>query len=222
MHLSPLTLSERATGTQGRIDSWIPSRKHPFHLFQRNIQTIVQPDNTILAIVEAVDMPGQQPSEGQGRAMSSFDLAGICFHGVGPKDMTDGVTPLRRIPNFSVDVAYTRPVTRPVQATNLFYSELFRMLRPRGLYTFLTPDRRQGAMSRARHGGSSLLGSAFGARRSIKRQAARHGFHVERLERLPDAGPANYRPPGVPPITSDGIDGWIMGVLRKKDLRELL
>ena len=231
MQLSNDSLESPSSTRPALINSWFPDESHPCCRFERSISDMARSDDAVLEI-------------SSGSSSASFCKLPSFVGAVRGVDMTN----MASLANASIDIAFCRYMVQPAGAMNRYYSEVFRTLRPGGIYVFLAPhywgykqmisrfithrtDR--SAMVNARtgsqkHAEPECLESNTG--RSIKRLADHHGFVVEQLDYL-DQGRPNLgtdHPPGSRYATFLArhpafrcLRGLIMCRLKKKFMRDL-
>ena len=231
MQLSNDSLGDPSSTMSALINSWFPDESHPCCKFARSISDMARSDDAVLEI-------------SSGSSSASFrKLPGF----VGAVRGVD-ITNMASLANASIDIAFCRYMVQPAGAINRYYSEVFRTLRPGGIYVFLTPNfwgyeqmisrfithrTDRSAMASPRTGSRKnaepgCLKSNTG--RSIKRLANHHGFVVERLDYL-NHGRSNLgtdHPPGSRYATFLArhpafrcLRGLIMCTLKKKFMRDL-
>lgn len=234
MQLSQDPLRNRPPTNREPINSWFPDENHPCRILERSINDVAKSDDLVLEIGCKYSDPPIPELKGLVGSVSSIDVADIA-------DVT----------NASINIAFSRCVIQHVSDTDRYYSELFRALRPGGVYLFLTPNfwGYESMMSRiipsrtdqpikdhaVNHLRKNILPISYrsNTRRSIKRLAKHHGFDVERLDYLSQS-PSNFE--GCQSLFVLGskyekflarhrmlhsLRGWIFCTLTKKFLRDL-
>lgn len=252
MQLSQESLGSYAPDVRGHINTWFPFKNHPHHVLEHCINNIIKHDDTVLEIGCGRFAPLLRRLKGTVKALRGIDLVDFAVDDPDIQLLNEDVTNMEGIANHSIDVAYSQHVMEHISDIDLCYSELFRTLKPGGLYVFVTPnywissssishmlpDRWRRTIMGRRTDNADDEGSKplylSNTRRSISRLAARHGFWVEQFDYLcqtPDQTDvkrsAMLRNNGRHPTkecrrSRPGYNRWIFCVLKKKFLKEIL
>ena len=123
MQLSQQSLESPPSPTRDLINNSFPHENHPYRTLEREINDLARSDDVVLEIVS-----GNSP-------YSSQELEGFIgtVHGIGAANMAT-------VTNASIDIAFSRGLIHHVGSIDCYYSTLFRILRPSGVYVFLTPN----------------------------------------------------------------------------------
>lgn len=125
---------------QTLIDRYFPASSHPYRILEREIEKHLHPGAVVLEIGCGRSAPVLSMFRNRGAKLIGIDVV--------PFDLKDpeiglvscSVTSMTPIESESISVAFSRSVMEHVEDVNQAYSEIKRVLKPGGVYIFLTPN----------------------------------------------------------------------------------
>jgi len=190
------------TEIQSQINYFFPPETHPYRALERAIDAAVGSDSVVLDVGCGHGAPNLQRLKGRAGRLYGIDLVDFDAQSDDMVLLNESISDLKSFADNSIDLAYSRSVMEHVADIENAYKELYRVLRPGGIYVFLTPNRYDYASIIA-----TLVPNRFHAKvvkltegrdeqdtfpivyasntfREIRRLSAANGFRIRRLERL--------------------------------------
>ncbi len=128
------------TPVQEQIFAYFPVDTHPYRLLERDVDRRVGPDTAVLDIGCGRSAPELVRFIGRARALHGVDLVSFTvdhpdlqLHNCSAIEMND-------ISDDSIDIAYSRAVMEHIEDPERTLNEIWRVLKPGGVYVFLTPS----------------------------------------------------------------------------------
>jgi SAM-dependent methyltransferase len=230
--------------SQHLIDSTFPGWVHPYKTFEAEVESHLAPGKTLLDVGCGRTAPVLKKYEGRGLTLIGIDMVEFTEPVAGIElvqcDMSE-----TRLPASSVDVVMARSVMEHVTDPTAAYGEMHRILRPGGVFIFLTANAWDYASVVARLVPNALHGRIVNyaegraeedvfptayksnTRSDIRKHAAATGLTIQKLEFLGQY--PNYflfnetlfrLASGYEKLIAryqalHGLRGWIHAVLRK-------
>lgn len=139
MRQSP-PLEGRPPIVQDLIASWFPPASHPYRILERRVQDHAGPDDIVLEIGCGRTAPLLRKLKGMVGALKGIDLVDFTIDDPDIQLLNNDVADMKDIADASIDFAFSRSVMEHVGNINHCYAELYRILKPGGIYLFLTPN----------------------------------------------------------------------------------
>ncbi len=123
-----------------QIRHFFPAENHPYRKLERLIEAHITPDSTVLDIGCGREAPTLKRFRGKAARLIGIDVIDFRTED-GDLDLRRlDVTKMQGIDSGSVDVAWSRSVMEHVRDAPAAYREVARVLKPGGVYIFLTPN----------------------------------------------------------------------------------
>lgn len=128
-----------STLSQRLLHRHYAERPHPYRIYEARIETLMQPDSTILDAGCGRNVPTLRQYQGRARRLIGVDL--VEFRDV-PPGIETYQTDLGNLPlkDAEVDLIFAQSVFEHLVDPDTVYRELFRVLRPGGAIVFLTAN----------------------------------------------------------------------------------
>jgi len=117
-----------------------PAETHPYRVLDRAIHAHLVPDATVLDIGCGRTAPNLAGLRSIARTLYGIDLVPFVVTDERLTLFNNDVCAMDDIPSESVDVAYSRAVMEHVEDPRRAFLEIRRVLKPGGVYIFLTPS----------------------------------------------------------------------------------
>ena len=130
----------RSAGVQAIIDRHFPSRTHPYRIFEETIVHHLQPSYTVLDIGCGRRAPSLVKLKGRAKSLIGLDMVDFEIKEPDLVLLTGSICEMNGIGPNSIDLAYSRSVMEHIEDAESAFSEIFRILKPKGRYIFLTPN----------------------------------------------------------------------------------
>lgn len=140
MGQSPTMLGNRFPVVQDLIASWFPPESHPYRILEKRVQDHIDRDDRVLEIGCGRTAPLLRKLKGTAGKLSGIDLVDFTVDDPDIQLLNNDVTDMKDIADASIDFAFSRSVMEHVGNIDLCYAELYRILKPGGIYLFLTPN----------------------------------------------------------------------------------
>lgn len=117
-----------------------PPAAHPYRTLEAAIESYLSATSAILDIGCGRTAPNLVKMQAPGRTLYGIDLVEFS---VAPPNVTllrQSVAEMPGIPSESIDIAYSRSVMEHIEDVDGAFREIRRVLRPGGVYVFLTPS----------------------------------------------------------------------------------
>lgn len=125
---------------QTQIDAFFPPSSHPYRRLERAILEHVESKSSVLDIGCGRTAPNLRTLVGRAGALTGIDLVEFECEDDRLRLIKTDVSHMPEIADESIDVAYSRSVMEHVEAPDRAFREIHRVLRPGGVYIFLTPS----------------------------------------------------------------------------------
>lgn len=228
-------------------DRYFVNDHHPYRLFEREVDRHLAPDHALLDAGCGRTAPVLALYRGRARRLVGVDM--VTFeNAAGDLELYNGDLGAMPLPSETIDVAMARSVMEHVTDPAAVYAEMYRVLKPGGVFVFLTANLYDYASIVARlvpnHFHPWIVSKTEGrdeqdvfpiayrtnTRRSVCRWSRRAGFEVERFGYLGQY-PSYFMFNGLLFLIATGYEkliggipalhclrGWIMATLRKPAL----
>ena len=130
----------RSAGVQAIIDRHFPSRTHPYRIFEGTIVHHLQPSYTVLDIGCGRQAPSLIKLKRRAKSLIGLDMVDFEIKDPDLVLLTGSICEMNGIGSNSIDLAYSRSVMEHIEDAESAFSEIFRILKPKGRYIFLTPN----------------------------------------------------------------------------------
>ncbi|MGD9507056.1 MAG: class I SAM-dependent methyltransferase [Geminicoccaceae bacterium] len=125
---------------QNQINAYFPPSTHPYRLFECSIHRLVDRHTNVLDIGCGRTAPVLRTLIGKAGRLQGIDCVDFALEQPGLELIRNSFEQMGDIDDNSVDLAYSRSVMEHVQDVDRAFSELYRVLKPGGVYLFLTPN----------------------------------------------------------------------------------
>ena len=195
-------LGSRQLDVQELINDWFPPAGHPYRILERQVLDHAGSDDVVLEIGCGRTAPLLRKLKGTIGSLRGVDLVDFTIDDPDIELINNDVADMKDIADADVDFAFSRSVMEHVGNIDRCYAELYRILKPGGIYLFLTPNFwdygslisclipnrfHQQIVSRSEGRAAENTFPTFyrsNTRRSIERLAKSHGFTVKTLDYL--------------------------------------
>ena len=130
----------RIAEIQALINRYFPPHTHPYRALLSKILDYLEPHHTVLEIGCGRAAPTLLELKGRARALIGIDLEEFVVADPEVTLLNADVGEMGVVANESVHLAYSRGVMEHIEDVEAAYSEISRVLSPKGLYIFLTPN----------------------------------------------------------------------------------
>lgn len=128
------------TPVEDQRRAWFPSETHPNQILEREVERRVGPDSAVLDIGCGRTAPNLRKLAGRTGALYGVDVIDFTVDEPGLQLFRNDVGDMRDIPDNAIDVAYSRAVMEHIDNPDEAFAELARVLKPGGVYIFVTPS----------------------------------------------------------------------------------
>lgn len=128
------------TPVEDQRRAWFPSETHPNQILEREVERRVGPDSAVLDIGCGRTAPNLRKLAGRAGALYGVDVIDFTVDEPGLQLFRNDVGDMRDIPDSAIDVAYSRAVMEHIDNPDEAFAELARVLKPGGVYIFVTPS----------------------------------------------------------------------------------
>lgn len=195
-------MTEITPQIQELINKYFPPETHPYRVFESTILDRLGPSDTVLDIGCGRTAPVLRKLKGKAGKLVGIDLVDFVVEDEDLSLIQNSVSEISGVGDNAVNLAYSRSVMEHIGEIDAAYEEVARVLKPGGVYVFLTPnfwdygslmawiipnglhpllvrisEGRAEADTFPVHYKSNTIGS-------IARLAQKHGFEVQRIEYL--------------------------------------
>jgi SAM-dependent methyltransferase len=202
MHTADKSWRPRPASVQDLINSWFPPATHPYRILERSLLAHAGPNDIVLEIGCGRSAPLLKTLRGRVGSLIGIDLVDFTIEEPDIRLFNNDIADMKDIADGSVDFAFSRSVMEHVREIDRCYAELHRILKPGGLYVFLTPNFwdygslishftpnrfHQRIVRYAEGRAEENTFPTFyrsNTRRSIERLAKAHDFHVKTFDYL--------------------------------------
>ena len=122
------------------IDKHLPAHRHPFRSFEDELTKEIRPTDIVLEIGCGRTAPLLVKFKARAQKLIGIELEPFVITDRDLHLLNCSVSAMPGVPNASVDIAYSRGVMEHVADIDGAYAEISRVLRPGGVYHFLTPN----------------------------------------------------------------------------------
>ena len=128
------------TPVEDQHRAWFPSENHPNQLLEAEVNRRVRADSAVLDIGCGRTAPNLRKLIGKAGELYGIDVIDFT---VADPDITllkNDIGAMADIPDASIDIAYSRAVMEHIDNPDAAFAELARVLKPGGVYIFVTPS----------------------------------------------------------------------------------
>lgn len=125
---------------QTQINTLFPPASHPYRRLERAILDHVGPQSAVLDIGCGRTAPNLRALREHAGSLTGIDLVEFDCDDERLRLINTDVSAMPEIADSSIDVAYSRSVMEHVDEPAKAFREIHRVLRPGGVYIFLTPS----------------------------------------------------------------------------------
>ncbi|MEP0189546.1 MAG: class I SAM-dependent methyltransferase [Erythrobacter sp.] len=120
--------------------AWFPSEEHPNQMLEASVDARVHSDSVVLDIGCGRTAPNLRKLIGRAKTLYGIDVIDFTVGDPDLKLFKNDVGAMKDIPDDSIDIAYSRAVMEHIDNPDEAFGELARVLKPGGVYIFVTPS----------------------------------------------------------------------------------
>ena len=120
--------------------AWFPSETHPNQILEAEVEARVRPDSAVLDIGCGRTAPNLRKLIGKAKTLYGIDVIDFTTEHPEMALFKNDVGAMTDIPDESIDIAYSRAVMEHIDNPDEAFAELARVLKPGGVYIFVTPS----------------------------------------------------------------------------------
>ena len=128
------------TPVERQRSAWFPSETHPNQVLEAEVERRVTPQTNVLDIGCGRTAPNLRKLKGRAGQLYGIDIIDFTVDEPGMTLLRNDIGDMRDIPSASIDVAYSRAVMEHIDNPDEAFAELHRVLKPGGVYIFVTPS----------------------------------------------------------------------------------
>ena len=117
-----------------------PAEGHPNRILERAVEEKLRPDSAVLDIGCGRTAPNLAKLIGKAGDLYGIDVIDFTIDDPQMRLFRNDVGDMRDIPDGSIDIAYSRAVMEHIDNPDEAFAELARVLKPGGVYIFVTPS----------------------------------------------------------------------------------
>jgi SAM-dependent methyltransferase len=123
-----------------QMRAMFPPETHPYRVLERAIAAHLHPGSAVLDIGCGRTAPNLTALIGKAESLTGIDLVDFADCDPRLKLFHNDVSAMKDIADASIDLAYSRAVMEHISEIEAAYAEISRVLRPGGVYIFITPS----------------------------------------------------------------------------------
>ncbi len=120
--------------------AWFPSEEHPNQILEASVGARVRSDSVVLDIGCGRTAPNLRKLIGRAKKLYGIDVIDFTYSDPDMHLFNNNVGAMADIPDNSIDIAYSRAVMEHIDNPDEAFAELARVLKPGGVYIFVTPS----------------------------------------------------------------------------------
>ena len=128
------------TPVEQQRSAWFPSESHPNQILEAEVNKRVHPGSTVLDIGCGRSAPNLRKLIGRADKLYGIDVIDFTVNDPNMALLRNDIGAMTDIPSNSIDIAYSRAVMEHIDNPDEAFAELTRVLRPGGVYIFVTPS----------------------------------------------------------------------------------
>ncbi len=128
------------TSVEDQRRSWFPAETHPNQVLLAEVERRLKPTSTVLDIGCGRTAPMLTALRGKARALVGIDLVDFTAKETDLDLYQNNIGDMRDIADSSIDIAYSRAVMEHINNPDEAFAEIARVLKPQGVYIFVTPS----------------------------------------------------------------------------------
>lgn len=128
------------TPVDDQMKAMFPPETHPNRVLDRAILRFLEPKSCVLDIGCGRTAPNLMALIGQADTLYGIDVIDFTVSDPRVQLFANDVCEMKDIPDASVDLAYSRAVMEHLERPEAAYREIARVLKPGGVYIFITPS----------------------------------------------------------------------------------
>ncbi|MEL7190210.1 MAG: class I SAM-dependent methyltransferase [Pseudomonadota bacterium] len=120
--------------------AWFPSEQHPNQILAAEVEKRLTPTSNVLDIGCGRTAPMLQKLCGKAERLYGIDLVDFTISEPDLSLHHNNIGAMDDIPDSSIDIAYSRAVMEHIDNPDEAFSEIARVLKPGGVYIYVTPS----------------------------------------------------------------------------------
>lgn len=120
--------------------AWFPSESHPNQLLAAEVERRITPSSTVLDIGCGRTAPMLCKLRGKAKALYGIDVIDFTVSDPDLSLHRNNIGAMTNIPDSSIDIAYSRAVMEHIDNPDEAFAEVARVLKPGGVYIYVTPS----------------------------------------------------------------------------------
>lgn len=128
------------TPVEDQRRAWFPSEDHPNQILEAAVEARVNPHSAVLDIGCGRTAPNLSKLVGRAGALYGIDVIDFTVDHPEMRLFKNDVGDMRDIPDNAIDIAYSRAVMEHIDNPDEAFAQIARVLKPGGVYIFVTPS----------------------------------------------------------------------------------
>lgn len=120
--------------------AFFPAERHPNRILEDAVEARIRPDSAVLDIGCGRTAPNLSRLVGKAGKLYGIDVIDFTVADPSMNLFRNDVGAMADIPDNSIDIAYSRAVMEHIDNPDAAFAELARVLKPGGVYIFITPS----------------------------------------------------------------------------------